>query len=419
MEAGPFISYAQNFEDVMLWRALGRAVEGAGFYIDVGASDPTALSVTRAFYDRGWRGLNVEPLPEAARALRAARPRDVTVEAAAAAAPGRRVFHRVVQDEQTGLSTLDAVAAAAHRAGGAVVETLEVEAVTLAALCRAHVQGAVHILKVDAEGAEGEVLAGADFAVVRPWVVVVEATRPASADAAGAEWEPGLLAAGYRCVWFDGLNRFFLAEEHAALARHFELPPNVFDHYVQHNPALEQHLVRTTGLAEERAALIVRLEAEVARLSAALEDVPEPVQAPAPSVGPALPSMVPGVALGVAPGVAPGVASVAAPPAAPAVRPPRGAMRRLVGRVARKVMPVVRPWVHRGRAFMTDELGLHMIDMRAKQDLVMARLEAVELMLRNGGGAQGVSDGQADVLNRALLTLALMDGERGGDGPKA
>jgi hypothetical protein len=56
-----FISYAQNNEDVLLWRALGHVQDG--FYIDVGASDPVEHSVTRAFYDAGWRGINIEPLP--------------------------------------------------------------------------------------------------------------------------------------------------------------------------------------------------------------------------------------------------------------------------------------------------------------------------------------------------------------------
>ncbi len=56
-----FISYAQNFEDVMLWRAL-KHVE-RGFYIDVGAFSPDLDSVTRAFSERGWRGINIEPNP--------------------------------------------------------------------------------------------------------------------------------------------------------------------------------------------------------------------------------------------------------------------------------------------------------------------------------------------------------------------
>jgi len=47
-----FISYAQNHEDVLLYRALKGV--GKGFYIDVGANDPEEDSVTKAFYDRGW-----------------------------------------------------------------------------------------------------------------------------------------------------------------------------------------------------------------------------------------------------------------------------------------------------------------------------------------------------------------------------
>ena len=44
-----FISYAQNFEDVILWRALNHVENG--FYVDVGAMDPTEHSVTKAFYN--------------------------------------------------------------------------------------------------------------------------------------------------------------------------------------------------------------------------------------------------------------------------------------------------------------------------------------------------------------------------------
>src|SRR4029078_5513185 len=73
-QEAPFVSYAQNLEDVILWRAL-HDVE-SGFYIDVGASSPVVDSVTLAFYERGWRGINLEPHPEAHAALLSARPRD-------------------------------------------------------------------------------------------------------------------------------------------------------------------------------------------------------------------------------------------------------------------------------------------------------------------------------------------------------
>jgi FkbM family methyltransferase len=234
MTESPFISYAQNGEDVMLWRALRD--QTPGFYIDIGASDPELLSVTRAFYDRGWRGVDVEPLPEQAVKLRQARPENVVVEAAVADAPGQAIFHRVYLAAQTGLSTLDPVVAA--QSGGRV-ESLEVAVTTLAALCREHVRGEVHFLKIDAEGAEAAVLRGADFVAFRPWVVVVEAVQPNTGEPAGAECGAIMAGAGYVPVWFDGLNRFYLAQErHAALARHFRAQPNPFDHYITADRAL-------------------------------------------------------------------------------------------------------------------------------------------------------------------------------------
>ena len=75
-----FFSFAQNFEDVMLHRAL-RGVTG-GFYIDVGAADPTINSVTAAFYAMGWRGVNIEPDTRRYSLLASLRPRDTNLNAA-------------------------------------------------------------------------------------------------------------------------------------------------------------------------------------------------------------------------------------------------------------------------------------------------------------------------------------------------
>ena len=55
----PINSYAQNFEDVMLFRALGHVKKG--FYLDIGAGEPEIDSVTKLFYSLGWTGVNVEP----------------------------------------------------------------------------------------------------------------------------------------------------------------------------------------------------------------------------------------------------------------------------------------------------------------------------------------------------------------------
>ena len=222
-----FISYAQNFEDVMLWRALSGVF--GGFYIDVGAGDPDSNTVTRAFYERGWSGVNIEPDPTPFQALVRQRERDINLPIALADAPGERRFYT---PSVPGLATLESAIAFQHRARGMEVRRSKVEVRTLAEICRRHAPAEIHFLNIDVEGAEGQVLQGADFATFRPWIVLAEATLPLTRQETHAAWEPLLVAAGYRFVWFDGLNRFYVAEErHAALSPHFHLPPNCFDQF--------------------------------------------------------------------------------------------------------------------------------------------------------------------------------------------
>ena len=222
-----FISYAQNHEDVMLNRALREVKEG--FYIDVGAQDPVIDSVTKAFYERGWRGINIEPNEEYFRKLQDDRPHDINLLTAVGREPGDISFYEVVH---TGLSTTSAVYARGHAEAGYEVHLRNVPCTTLDKICTDCGVETVHFLKIDVEGSERVVLDGFSFETVRPWIVVVEATEPNSSREVSAEWEHLLVGRRYQFVYFDGLNRFYIAAEHADLARHFSCPPNPFDQYV-------------------------------------------------------------------------------------------------------------------------------------------------------------------------------------------
>jgi FkbM family methyltransferase len=237
------VSFAQNQEDIMLWRALQNVRNG--FYIDVGAADPVEWSVTKLFYDQGWCGINLEPQPEYFASLSKARPHDTNLRIAAGREAGSRTFHRI---DKSGLSTFDADIAAGHRANGWDIVDEVVEVLTLAEICqRYRPHGPIHFLKIDVEGSEGDVLAGADFRSFRPWIVVVEATLPMSQTESYADWEPVLLLQGYGFVWFDGLNRFYLADEmRDELGQYFHTQPNVFDGF---EPAF--HLLQRAERSEE------------------------------------------------------------------------------------------------------------------------------------------------------------------------
>ncbi|SDA35567.1 methyltransferase, FkbM family [Methylobacterium sp. UNC378MF] len=226
-----FVSYAQNFEDVMLWRAFQNT--DAGFYIDIGAHDPTTDSVTRAFYERGWCGINVEPVENEFNLLSKERPRDKNLNVAVGRSPGSLPFYVF---PGTGLSTLSQSNAQAHISQGHEVMEREMAVTTLADICEKYVTKDVDFLKIDVEGGEQDVLFGADFRLCRPKIILIEATLPGSQKTNHHSWEPLLTEADYRFVWFDGLNRFYVAEEQFnALSKAFDRPPNIFDGFVSRN----------------------------------------------------------------------------------------------------------------------------------------------------------------------------------------
>ncbi len=216
------ISYAQNLEDVVLNRIFKN--KPAGFYIDVGAHDPTELSVTKHFYDLGWSGINIEPISTSYRKFRHQRPRDINLNCAAGANHGTLTIHEV--EGYPALSSFNHDAAVA---GGKIadssVKDFTVEIQTLAEICGRHCDGMIDFIKIDVEGYEKEVILGADWKKFRPVMLVAEACKPLEPlIPTWQEWEPLVLGADYILVYYDGLNRYYLHREDEHLKKEFDMP---------------------------------------------------------------------------------------------------------------------------------------------------------------------------------------------------
>jgi FkbM family methyltransferase len=271
-----FISYAQNFEDVLLWRALKNITNG--FYIDVGANDPKIDSVTKAFYDAGWSGINIEPVVRFYEELQNHRPRDLNLNCAASSEAGKVTIYDV---DVRGWATLEKSVADNFTIKGKKTTSYPVKARTLKDICQEHAKREIHFLKIDVEGFELEVLKGADFTVFRPWIVVVESTQPDSQVENYETWEEILIKSDYSFAFFDGINRYYIALEHSELDSHFKCPPNVFDAFIKSNhfealisaQQFQEEMPRAEARATQAEARATQAEARATQAEAKLANL--------------------------------------------------------------------------------------------------------------------------------------------------
>ncbi len=206
--SGPLVSYAQNREDLYLWALIGYRTPG--FYVDVGCNHERLHSVTRLFYERGWSGINIDANPLMEREY-AVRDRDVFVASGVGQTAGEMVFRQY--QRQDGLSTFDDDVKESYVEQGHRFTDVVMPVRALAEILSNASITDVDFLKIDVEGLEAVVLRGLDLAVVRPAVIVVEASRL-------GECNEVLFPAGYRIEFFDGLNTYYVDETQSEISIH-------------------------------------------------------------------------------------------------------------------------------------------------------------------------------------------------------
>ena len=219
-----YVSHAQNFEDVILLRCFQNL--NSGFYIDIGAQDPSVDSISLSFYKKGWRGVHIEPNPEFVDKLRSSRPDETILPIAVGSQSEYVDFYTVAG---SGLSTANKDVAEKYKIQGKNVNKIRVPTRRLDDILNDYKSKVIHWLKIDVEGMEQSVVESWEHSSVRPWILVIESTLPNSPELVYSNWEANIVNKGYECVYFDGLNRFYLHESHLYLKSKFALPPNIFD----------------------------------------------------------------------------------------------------------------------------------------------------------------------------------------------
>lgn len=197
------LSYAQNMEDIILAGFFDPSQEG--FYVDVGANDPDCDSVTRIFYERGWSGINIEPIPSHYRQLCRRRQRDINLNIGISQ---KEQSLRLREYEGTGLSTFSKTMQEQHQQSPTVFtenyKDYTVKTKALAQVFKEQKVREISFMKVDVEGFEYDVLSSNDWEKYRPLVLCIEANH------VDKDWRPLLQKCDYLQVFQDGLNEYYV-----------------------------------------------------------------------------------------------------------------------------------------------------------------------------------------------------------------
>ncbi len=178
--ADPRAYKSQFVQDVLLDRWVFGGLAG-GTFADIGAHDGVTLNNSHFFETvRGWRGVCVEPNPDAFARLKAAR-RCHVLNCCVADRPGTAGFLKIsgFSEMLSGMighydpEHLQRIEAEARAYGGAA-ETISVETRTLNGIAAEAGLSEIHYLSIDTEGSELAILSAIDFGKLFVHALTVE-----------------------------------------------------------------------------------------------------------------------------------------------------------------------------------------------------------------------------------------------------
>ncbi|MDP7040240.1 MAG: FkbM family methyltransferase [Myxococcota bacterium] len=209
--------YSQYYEDYILDFVFADVDKGT--YIDVGAAEPKEMSLTHKFYQRGWRGINIDPMPSYVEMYKQERPDDLFLNIGISNEAGSLSFYDC--GTGCGYSTFDGEnLESIKKETGLVFVERKVPVITLKKVLQEHPQEQVHFVNVDVEGWEKQVIESFDFTLVRPEVFVVESTIPNTDTPNFDAWENILLENNYVLAMTDFLNRYYINAQSSGLVEY-------------------------------------------------------------------------------------------------------------------------------------------------------------------------------------------------------
>ncbi len=166
-------SFSQSGEDLIVdYIFNARGIKDIS-YLDIGANHPLYLNNTYIFYQRGCRGVNIEPNPKMIERFLKIRPFDISIPSGVAPKEGEMIYYELDTPE---LNTFSKEAALnMSEKGHYIHKETPISVITINGIIEKHFHNkAPNLVFIDAEGMDFELVQSFDFQKYKPEVFCVE-----------------------------------------------------------------------------------------------------------------------------------------------------------------------------------------------------------------------------------------------------
>lgn len=166
--------YSQDGEDTLLYSFYENQPECTGFYLDIGAYHPFKFSNTALFYNKGWRGINIDATPNSMKLFKKYRKKDINLECAISDSQEELTYYSFTE---SALNTLDEKMANEYiKLGWELKEAIPVQTCPINDVLDKYLptDQKIDFINIDIEGLELSILESFDFEKYAPKYFLIE-----------------------------------------------------------------------------------------------------------------------------------------------------------------------------------------------------------------------------------------------------
>lgn len=208
------VSYAQTGEDIIIDFLIGAKKIKDFTYLDIGANNPVKINNTYMFYEKGFKGVCIEPDPAVYAVLKKKRPNDTCLNIGIASKASSEADFYVMNHPGLNTFSKEEAETLVNNGQGKIMQVIKVPLITVEEVIDKHFNGKAPVfVNIDVEGLDEEILRSFPFHKYKPSIFCIETVE--YTDDASSEKRQGIFDImkqnGYKPFADTYINTIFIS----------------------------------------------------------------------------------------------------------------------------------------------------------------------------------------------------------------